>query len=107
MYLVAGMSSEAWGDESAQKNIFRDAINNGTVRILVCSYALSRFRYVHCIRYTIRISVFAIYRLSCESCVIVYRTELHLPDAQAMSDKQHDLVIRKAHLYMSYIQHAY
>ena len=107
MYLVVWMSSEAWGDESAQQQVFRDAIRNGTVRILARSYTPSRFRYVHCIKYTIRISVFATYRLPCGSCVIVYRTELHLPDVIAMSDKQLDVMIRRVRLYMSCIHHAY
>ncbi len=107
MYLIAWISSEAWGDESAQKNIFRDAINNGTVRIPVRSYTPSRFLYVHCIEYTIHIIVFTIHILPCDSCVIIYRAELHLPDVQVMSDKQLDLMIRKVRLYMSYIQHAY
>ena len=100
MYIVAWISSEAWGDESAQKNIFRDAINNGTVRLLVRPYAPSRLRCVRCIKYITRISVFAIHRLPYDLCVIAYRTELHLPDAYAMSTKQLDVMIRKDRLYM-------
>ena len=105
--LVAWISSEAWGDEAAEKNIFREAIKNGAVRIPVRPYTPSCFRCVRCINYNIRIRAFTIHIMPCDSCVTTYRTELHLPDVQAMSDKQHDIMLRKVRLYMSYIQHAY
>ena len=106
MYLVARISSEAWGDESAQQHIFRDAIQNGTVRIPVRSCIPSRSRCVQCIKYTSHVIVFASYRLTRDSCVIIYRTEMFLEDIKAMSDKKHDIMIRKVRLYVYiYVMH--
>ena len=98
---------QCWGDEAAKKNIYRDAVRNGTARshrihaCCVCTHNGAASSALH---------ITAEY--TCSPPVTHHpsvhdhtRRELFLKDIQAMSDKQLVLLLHRARLCVSHRRH--
>ena len=107
----ARIATEAFGDEAAEKNIFRQAVQNGTVRSLthmcnaVCSRSIQHrtcmTQHFGCIRIVVTCHTV------CYSCMIPLRRELHLKYVWAMTDKQLDIMLKRVRSYKSCHRYVY
>ena len=84
IYICRERPREAFGDEASVKNVFRAAVQNGTVRpphsrfnqCITCEYYHSSPTLMH-------------------SCAIPHRGEMHHRNVADMSDKQIEMLLKR------------
>ena len=97
---------QCWGDEAAQKNVYRDAVRNGTARSPAFMHGVCTPNGVASHAWHITAAYICSPPVTHHQSVHDHtRRELFLKDIQAMSDKKLMLLLHRVRRYVSYHLH--